>query len=59
MSPTLLAHLRAIELAVKRWQSASYGVERRAGCTAYACRYYSARSCWPDSLTMMREGLRY
>jgi hypothetical protein len=57
MSAALLARARAAERVVQRWSRDSYWEARRAGRSRGIARYYSdRRTCWPDALTMVREG---
>jgi len=55
VSPTALARLLAAERTVQGWRRYTYAHYRSLGQPC-AARYYSARCCWPDALTLVRTG---
>lgn len=56
MSPTILRLLRAYERQARLWSSNEHRYWRERDLPQSA-RYYGARCCWPDALSMARDTL--
>lgn len=55
MSPTLLARLQATERGLMRDRNHVRRMYKRTGMTPAQARYYTARVCWHDTLTLTQR----